>query len=44
VPGLIIEEVSGMPYEKYQYLRSPAVMEQTGDKRPGINNELIAIR
>jgi CubicO group peptidase (beta-lactamase class C family) len=43
--GMIVEKVSGMPYEKflYQNLWRPAGMEQTGYKRPDFSNDIIAI-
>ena len=43
--GMIVEKVSGMPYEKflYQTLWHPAGMEQTGYKRPDFNNDIVAI-
>jgi CubicO group peptidase (beta-lactamase class C family) len=43
--GMIVERVSGMPYEKflYQNLWHPAGMEQTGYKRPEFNNDNVAI-
>jgi CubicO group peptidase (beta-lactamase class C family) len=42
--GMIIEKVSGMPYEKflYQNLWHPAGMEETGYKRPTFNDDLVA--
>ncbi|MCC6396368.1 MAG: serine hydrolase [Bacteroidetes bacterium] len=42
--GMIVEKVSGMPYEKflYQNLWHPAGMEQTGYKRPDFDDALIA--
>jgi CubicO group peptidase (beta-lactamase class C family) len=42
--GIIIEKVSGMPYEKHLYesLWHPAGMEQTGYRRPHFDDDLIA--
>jgi CubicO group peptidase (beta-lactamase class C family) len=42
--GMIVEKVSGMPYERflYQNLWHPAGMEQTGYKRPDFNDDLVA--
>ncbi len=42
--GIIIEKVSGMPYEMflYQNLWHPAGMEQTGYRRPDFNDDLVA--
>lgn len=43
--ALIIEKVSGQPYESYLYenLFKPAGMEMTGYSRPNFGNDLIAI-
>jgi CubicO group peptidase (beta-lactamase class C family) len=42
--GIIIEKVSGMPYEKllYQKLWHPTGMEQTGYTRPQFRDDLLA--
>lgn len=44
--ALVIERVSGMPYEAYlyQYLLKPAGMEQTGYSRPNFVDDNIAIQ
>jgi len=42
--GIIVEKVSGMPYEEFLYrnLWHPAGMEQTGYTRPAFKDDLVA--
>ena len=42
--GMIVEKVSGMPYESFLYrnLWHPAGMEQTGYRRPDFSDDLVA--